>query len=366
MLMATVAAAAAPLSAAQNTCAKPIPLDPAPAWVNSALWLPSPGAPSSGGKILAVDSIVNKVWLYDTAGKGVLQSDKSVPSLLTTSQGRILLQLVSQDVVSLDSGILDSLQTKAVQLDDLPPHSILKNVRTKLGPLAVTYQLLGIDDALLATGLVVDKQLQKGYQAGLFRFPVSDGEKTAEVVLTVDAWDYYVVGYQYLTSIVWGTAYFLDLDQGTARLFEIPPGRAARELKGAVPPEVRAVPPFSAIMNGPQDGPTVFSNLARLRLATGIYGGPDGNVYLLAREPEANGTNDWWMFRISPKGEVLGKALLPTHAQHLSVVVSPDTFYLFERGAVNRFGGQDIRTLIAVPATTLERAPPQGVEVCSR
>lgn len=309
-------------------------------------------------KILAVDSALNRLTLYGSDGKGKILTDKLLPGLLAMSGDRILLKLVGMNAQSFD----------AKTLEDFRPHAILKEIKTPLGPLVAVYQWLGVDHSLLATGLVVNDKLPKGFQAGLFRFSaVEENSKTAEPVKEIEAWDFLVLGYQYLTSTGGSTSYFLDMDGGSAHLFEIPLGGAARELTNALPPEAVKVPAVNATLNGPKDAPPLFEFLARQQMATGIYGGPDGNIYVLVRIPAAGGINDWWLFRVSVKGEgaVLGKAHLPSHAQHLSIVVSPDTFYLVERGAVNPYGGQDIERMIAVPASVLERAPLRGINVCS-
>jgi hypothetical protein len=351
--MAALALATLPVPlSAGDQCASPASLSPRPAWIKSAIWVSPPVS-----RVLVVDSALNRLVLYGSDGKGRILTDKLLPGLLALSGDRILLKLVGMNAQSFD----------AKTLEDFRPHAVLKEIKTPLGPLAAVYQWLGVDHSLLATGLVLNDKLPKGFQPGLFRFSaVEENSKTAELVKTIDAWDYYVLGYQYLTSSGGSTGYFLDMDGGSARLFEIPLGGAVRELTKAMPPEAVKVPAVNATLNGPRDAPPLFEYLARQQMATGIYGGPDGNIYLLVRVPAANGINDWWLFRISVKGDgaVLGKAHLPSHAQHLSIVVSPETFYLFERGAVNPYGGQDIETMIAVPASVLERAPLRGINVC--
>lgn len=190
------------------------------------------------------------------------------------------------------------------------------------------------------------------------------GRHRAELLLRVSSADYYIVGYQYLAALG-RTAFFLDMDHGVARLFAVPPGSAPRELKSAVPSEIREVPPIDAPMAGPADAPALFAALAHLRVATGIYGGPDGSLYLLGREPKPGGDNDWWLFRISAEtGLLLGKARLPTKAQHLSIVISSESFYLIERGTLDPGGGQAIDTMVTVPVALLEQAPPEGKDVC--
>jgi hypothetical protein len=334
-------------------------LSPRLIWLSSAIWIPSVD------KILAVDPAANELLLYAPDGKGTVipEPKGEKPSLLTTAGDRVLLKLFDRAVVSLD----------AKTLGDAPPArvltSFLKSATTSLGggPLNAVYQWVGTDQSVLAFGLVRGESLPRGYQPGLFRVPFGGSSAPLDPLLKVYDWDYYLLGYQYLTAIG-NTGYFLDLDQGTAKLYEVPSGAAPRLLPGSVPADFRDVPQISAFMRGPKDAPPLYKSLERMKMVTGLYGNPrDGRLYLLAREPAARGAMNWWLFRINPEGgKVEGKALLPTNARHLSVVVSPDTFYLIERGEVNAYGGQEIDTLVAVPTTLLERATLQGTAICPR
>lgn len=348
--------ATVPLSAAELLCpgVTRVALEPRPAWVSSALWVPPPG-----GGILAVDSATNRLLVYSPDGKGrlVAQPEDQLPALLTNSGDHILLKLVGRDAVALDR-----------RLEDSRAHSVLQKVKTPVGPLTSIWEWTGVDHSLLAVGLVLGKNLPSGYQAGLFRFSAEEGEKDGELVLPVTAWDYYVLGYDYLTSTAGGTGYFVDIeadhpDHATAHLYEVPPGGQARELRNAVPPEMQRAPRINASMYGPKDAPPLYEKLSHESMITGVHGGPDGNIYLLGRKVTAKG-NAWWLYRVSPTGVPLGKALLPTHAKHISMVVSADTFFLIERGDLYPQGHQQINTMVTVPAVAVERAPLQGIEVC--
>jgi hypothetical protein len=353
VLLAAVAATVSPLSAVELCSGVTrVSLSPRPGWVSSAVFVPSPR-----GGVLAVDTSLNRLVLYSADGKGriIPEPEDQLPALLATAGDRVLLKLVGKEAVSMDRTLHDSR-----------PHTILEKVQTPLGPLTAVYEWTGVGRSVLAVGLVLGKKLPDGFQTGLFRFSTDEGEKDAELLRRVSAWHYYVLGYQYLTSTPDGTGYFLDMDMdhGSSHLFVIQPGGPANELKNAVPPEVNNVPTIDSTMDGPKDAPPLFARLAREKMVTGIYGGPDRNVYLLGREPAPNGVNDWWIFRVSPSGVLLGKARLPTHEKHLSVVVAPDTFYLIERGDVYPQGTQQIDTMVTVYAPILEGAPLRGIDVC--
>jgi len=344
---AATTASGAPAVARGEPCTRQS-LSPRPAWLSAAIWVPR------AGNILAVDAAMNRLILYTPDGKGTIlpEPEGEYPALLTNSGDRILVKLVGKEVVSLDTS-----------LSSRRSHSLLESTRTPLGPLNAVYQWAGVDHQILAFGLVRAPNLPRGYQPGLFRIPTA-GRADADLLQRVYSWDYYVLGYQYLTSINSGYGYFLNMDKGEARLFEIAPRAVSPQLlPDAVPPGFRDVPPINAKMNGPKDAPALYASLEQMRIVAGIYGGPDGSLYVLAREPAPKGATDWWLFRIE-KGKVVGKAHLPTAAKHLSIVTAPATFYLIERGDVDSIGGQDINSLVAVPSSLLERALPQGTEIC--
>jgi hypothetical protein len=326
-------------------------LDPRPAWLSDAMWLPRLG------KILAVDAGLNRLLLYSSTGKGTIVPEPKgeLPTFVAASGDRILLELVDRQVVSLDA-----------ELGDRQTRTFLKDVATPLGLLSEVNQWAAVDDdSMLFFGHVRGANLPRGYQPGLFRISTTASPHAAELLLKVYSWDYYVLGYQYLASLA-NTGYFLDLDH-EARLYEIAPGTLPRLLPDAVPSTLRSVPPIKAKMNGPSDATALFARLESLRMITGLYGNSvDGKLYLLAREPAPRGVMDWWLYRVDPKlGRVEGKAHLPTRAKHLSVIVSPEALYFIERGDVDALAAQDIHTMVRVPVSLLEHAPLEGAEVCS-
>lgn len=338
-------------AAAEPSCSRES-LAPKAVWLSDAMWLPRLG------KILAVDAGRNKLVLYSPNGNGDIapEPEGEYPTLVAASGDRILLELVGREVVSLD-GDLRERQTL----------TFLKNLSTPLGQLSEVNQwTAGGDDSVLVFGHVRGANLPRGFQPGLFRIPTTGSNHAAQLLLKVNAWDYYVLGYQYLASLD-NMGYFLDLDH-EARLYEIAPGALPRLLPDAVPPRFRGVPTINAKMNGPADAPVLFGKLESLKMLTGLYGdSAHAKLYLLAREPAAKGATDWWLYRVDPRlGRVEGKAHLPTRAKFLSIVVSPENLYLIERGDVDALAAQEISTMVRVPMQLLEQAPLEGAEVCPR
>ena len=188
---------------------------------------------------------MDRLVAYSPEGKGTIVPEPTgeQPDLLAASQGRILVELIGREVVSLDGG-----------LGDRKVSSFLKHVATPLGPLSTVNQWTAVDGSVVVFGQVLPRKARSVWRSGLFGISTTGGSHQARLLLRVSSADYYIVGYHYLTS-VGRTVFFLAMDHGVAKLLAVPPGGAPRELKGAVPPEIREVPPIDASMAGPADAP---------------------------------------------------------------------------------------------------------------
>ena len=81
-------------------------------------------------------------------------------------------------------------------------------------------------------------------------------------------------------------------------------------------------------------------------------------LYLLTRKPAVGGKTLWTLFKIDPryhqgKGKIVGHVELPTSANHLTVVPSEETWYIFERGPVGLQQTQKIDSMISIPYSSL-------------
>ena len=370
LLLALVLGAAPPLQAAE-LCSR-VSLDPPPAWLSDAMWIPSPS-----DKIFAVDAGLNRILLYSPNGKATALAEpaKEYPSLVTSLGGRVLLKVVGGGVVSLDPAHLADFAERQAG-------PALKSIATSEGRrLSAINQWSGVGDStILAFGHVRAENQGEQAQSGLFR--IAAGSERGELLQHVDSWGYYVVGYNYLTAIG-ATGYFLDMD-GRAQLYEVAADGAKRVLRDAIPQQFGVAGPIDAAMNGPQDAPHLYSRLEQLTMVAGIYGNPgDGKLYVLARQPAAKGGTDWWLFQIDPKGgrmvagegpqgAIVGKIRLPTASNFLSLVVAPAddnhaaAVHVFERGKVDGLGSQSIKTMLTVSLAAFQNAPQQGVGPCGR
>jgi hypothetical protein len=353
---AAAGAAGVRQTAGQRHCSLPVPLSIPPAWISSAVFVPSLQ------RILVVDSALNRLLLFTESGQGTVITNPEVsqaaklPALIAATENGFVLKLVGRDVVTFGPDLRLAAQKK----------SLVAAAPGGQGTLGSIYQWTVAGPSIVAYGSIRSASFPDGYQLGFLRTPLPDHPGVTEMLMPFEDGSYYVYGNQYLSS-VGSTAYFLRLDK-TATLFKAPAGaRAPVPLANAVPEPFRTVPTLKVKMTGPADAPAAYEELESLKIPVGLCTGPDGFLYLLTRQPaKLAGRTDWWLHRIDPEdGRVTGKAHLPTSAKHLTVVPGPDRFFLFERGDVSPIGSQVIKSLISVDAAAVvEHATPEGTEVC--
>lgn len=354
---AAAGAAGVHQTAGQRHCSLAVPLSIPPAWISSAVFVPSLQ------RILVVDSALNRLLLFTEGGQGTVIPDREIaqaaklPSLVAATANGFVLKLVGRDVVTFGPDLRLAAQSK----------SLVAAAPGGQGTLGSIYQWTVAGPSIVAYGSIRSANFPDGYQLGFLRTPLPDHPGVTEMLMPFEDGTYYVYGNQYLSS-VGSTAYFLRMGMGKrATLFKVPPGASEPvPLENAVPDLFRGVQTLKVKMTGPADAPAAYAELEKLKIPAGLCTGPDGFLYLLTRQPgKLAGRTDWWLHRIDPEdGRVTGKAHLPTNAKHLTVVAGPDRFFLFERGDVNPIGSQVIKSLISVDASVVEHASLEGTEIC--
>jgi len=352
----TATALAAPIQCPRvELSISPSPEPPKPNWISSALW--------ANGKILAVDSALNRLLAISPTGEGtvVQEPKRSMPSLLAKSGRSFILKLVGLDALSVGEDLAVG-----------SANGFLRTATNPEGKVGSIFQWVGLDDSILAFGsLRSPRLLPDGYELGFLRIPVSGaalGTRLIEPPRPPLKGDYYLLGYQYVAALG-ETGYFLRMESGAqVRLFELPPGAAkATELPATVIPEgFRTAPTFDATMHGPAEAPAVYAHLEQMTLAAGLYGGPDGKyLYLLTRQPgKSSVETDWQLFRIE-RDRVVGSFTLPTSAPEVTLVFSPETLFVIERADLNASGQQRIDHMLKVPMSLVSRAGLGGAERCA-
>lgn len=168
----------------------------------------------------------------------------------------------------------------------------------------------------------------------------------SKLLLELKKQDYYLIGHHYLAAI--GEEMFFIAMGDTATLYEYSKGPAPRKLN-AIPQKFTKVPELP-IATGKSSLKPKFDKLEISTVVTGLYA--QGRfLYLLTREPN-NGATQWHLHQIDPAlDRLIGSTLLPTHASHLTVVPSPNTWYFFEKSSLDNRGRQSIKSLLEIPTS---------------
>jgi hypothetical protein len=88
-------------------------------------------------------------------------------------------------------------------------------------------------------------------------------------------------------------------------------------------------------------------------MPAGLYAW-SGDLWVLNREPAAGGGTRWSLMRVDPEsGALKAELVLPTDANHLTVIPGSRYWALVERGFVRAIEEQDFLGLRFVPSQTL-------------
>jgi hypothetical protein len=324
-----------------------LPVTAQPKWVSSAVFVPTLD------KVLLVDPTANALLVVSKAGE-TATLDKPVtaradqPALLVRTDDGFLLKLVGSTLLSLDRDL------------NLQRTTVLPRLASPSQPVAGPfYQWTVAGNSIVAYSSL---RSQQGYTLGFLRLPSADPTGRPEMLKPSPNVDFYGLGYPYLTSLG-AVAYFLSME-GTVELYKVPPEGKPVLLPKGVPAAFQTVPTLHSQANVPGDVPALYAEIERQTMPVGLYGGPDGFLYLLTRKPTGTGSTDWSMYRIDAEGVVRGVGHLKTVAKNLTVVPSATTWYFIERGDVAKNGRENIASMIEVPSSRLTELTTAGGEVC--
>lgn len=337
-------------AAGSGTPCRSVGLSTHPAWISSAVFVPALQ------KILLVDPLLNRLLLVSPSGQTTRLDNPAteraaLPALLAPLADGFLLKPVGPTLFFLDKAL------NLVSESGLGRGAA--GARSALGPF---YQWTVAGRTIIAYDSLRAANLPGGYELGFLRLPATNPPGRPEMLLPFPNGDFYTLSYQYLAALG-PVAYFVAMDR-TATIYRVPPGAAPVALTDAVPEGFREVPTLHTQTHGPSDTPALYAELERATIPAGLYGGPDGFLYLLARRPVAGGT-EWSIFQIDAAGnKIRGLGHLRSAAKHLTVVPSPDAWYFIERGDIEPSGRQEIGSMIAVPSARLTGLTAAGADLC--
>lgn len=318
-------------------------LAPAPGSTVSGAWM------SNGTELLLVDMKNDKLLRYPGVGtrNGVALATEAAklenffPSRVATrDDGGLLLELSSGRLVALDRTYTPARRKNVFA------EGIHKGV-----------QLTSIFSWNVARDEVISLSDLKGpgpteWRSALVRFPFDDPSSFSILQpLPSDASrNIFRLGYDFMATI--GTdAYILLFDDG-ARIYRNAK-RSTHLVRLSAFPEGFEFTPTLPRWTRKDDFPVVMAAMTKTTMAAGLYAWR-GDLWVLTRKPEGNATR-WELTRIDPnRDEVLGKMVIPTKAEHLTVVPGPLGWAFVEK-TIRAIEDQDIKTYLYVPASRISQ-----------
>lgn len=208
--------------------------------------------------------------------------------------------------------------------------------------------MVSAEDEFFSIGAVLDSSGRR--QFGFFRSSMKS-PKSFEFLFEHQALDYYLIGHKYL-ALSGGNGYAI-LMSSTADLVEFTGLKSGPPVTlDLLPKKYRHVPELQPTSLGQEQGP--FHEIEGSTIPVGLYA-QDSFLYLLTREPNPHGGGTLWLIhQIDPwHRQLVGKMQIPTRANHLTIVNTDKDWYIFEKGAVEASGAQEIKSMLIIPNTLI-------------
>jgi hypothetical protein len=335
------------LARRQTSSTDQIPLDVRPLWVHSGAW-------DQDGVLLLADVMRGKLLRYSRTGNlmGIVGTDEEVALRHPTA-----LQPVSSGNLVRDGGgrfvLLDRKHTKVREWDLF--------VTGRQGTLRSIFQWSLIGESMLAFGDVL--QADGAWKSAFVRIPLGTPEKFEILNLQAPSdpnRGFYLLGNPFLATLG-DTGYVLMLDKPFV-IYEVPSREALDRLKRVPLSLLDRFPAFApSPIPGAADAralPVRYAALEKLYVPAGLYARGE-HLYLLVRRPLKGTGTQWLLTRIDPRrGKILGSVVLPTSANHLTLVPGADVWAFIEKGAVLGPGKQEIPSIRLLPSDWVEGRTP--------
>jgi hypothetical protein len=336
-----------------------VALRPQPSWTESAAWS------SSGEDLIVVDTLYNKALRYSKAGR----TTGSLPDAVESMLERLYpLRIRSEN----SSFILQLANSRFMRLDhDYRPQEMVDLRRDTRRPdgwyATYLFQWAPAGKDLLGYGDYEYQESADQYveRSGILRIPLGMPASFEVLDIPLSAQDdstrvLYRLGYPYFSS--------LGSDGVVLAMYENPRIYLDKEGGGIVsleafPDEIRERPRIEQRFDLPADFPLVMREVEQKALPAGIFGWKDF-LYLLHRRPQNGGTL-WSLTKIDPREDrIVGTSTLNTSANHLTAVPGEKEWAFLEKGPVEAFGKQNVRSVLLVPSETIEHLD-DGNQLCS-
>ncbi len=308
---------------------------------------------ADGSELHLVDSLNKVIWRYSGETGELLGSVgeplRSILRELRPNSGRptasgMILQ-VHDDLLVLDKHYRPErkpISTRAAATTKSSSGRSLQGIN----------QWAPVGQDIVAFGDVQGPPGPNEWEGALVRFPLSDPSRF-QILKTVSVEDdertLFRTAFPYISAIE-NTAYVLTMGN-RPKIERNRRGSAELEPLKAFPPGIVFNPVITTVKT-PQDFVSLMITVEESEMVVGLYSWK-GSLYVLARAPRGNGTR-WTLSSIDPiRDRYTGTVVIPTNANHLTVIPGPDQWAFLEKGRVEDYGRQNIPTAFFVPAKQL-------------
>lgn len=195
------------------------------------------------------------------------------------------------------------------------------------------------------------------WSSAFVRFPARDPtsfEVLHSIGLLAPSKVFYQLGSPYIAAL--GSDGYLISMENPVKIYRSRKGAQGLESLNAFPSGFEESPELPTLTTK-NEFAGLMSQVEQSKMPVGLYAWKSF-LYVLTREPNGQGTR-WMIFKIDPRrDEVVGSTLLPTRANHLTVIPGPKKWALIEKGRVEGWDRQRIDHVFFVPSSRLEGKMP--------
>lgn len=331
--------------------------DARPGWTISGAWSPD------GQRLVLVDALNNRLLTYEgpnarSLGPVPIRDEDLgspfLPSVLAPTPSGFLLEMANARFVPLNSDIHPTASAA---------EAVTRLTGVKRGDLSAEYFFtwtLAHDEVLA----FADFEISGEWSSGFVRIPLSDA--AGFKVLTRGGVQepnrlFYRLGHQLLTAD--DTAAYAVVMGERPAVFKSSQGNDRMIRVAELPAPWNQRPRLPSFKTA-EDFQEVMQVVERSTLPSGLFAW-EGSLYLVGRTASRTAPQ-WSLTRIDPaSGRVTGTAALSTTANHLTVVPGAQYWAFVEKGPVEGFGLQRVRSILMVPAEDVKSLGSTGL-LCER
>lgn len=352
-------AAAAPASSALNVVRyERLKFSEPPRWTISGTW-------GDAGQLILADPVKKAVLQYLVPSGQVQALPKAVAADLdhtapariqATRSGDLVVELANDRLVTFGRSFQLKARRDVVTSYNQKSASRGARVESLWGWTLAGSDLLGYGD------LSFDGRQR--WESGIFRLSMANppdvdilfstplAQATPESETPDSSRLFYRLGLPFLTATEDGTGYVLVM-KNPLGIYRLEAGKPDLDFVAPLPKGLEVSPDLPDFKRK-EDLPSVMRAIEQSTMPAGLWGW-EGHLYLLSRAP-AGARTRWTLTKIDPRPgavRVLGSVVLPTQANHLTVVPGTKWWAFVEKGPVLGFGNQVIDSAVLVPSQAL-------------